>query len=142
MIKGQDLPRIWPMVERIMKAKGKDTLLNVYDIHDLYTGILNGQIHLWAGINENGTLQAVMLVGVELHAYETNLHVMWVGGFNLKAYLVRGLERVEQYGKLAKVHNIYLRRMRPGIARMVAKLGYTPETNTVKKYVKVMEGVA
>lgn len=136
-----DLPTIWPQISAIITEFGQTTLLHAAALADLYQQAIMNDLHIWVALSPEGEIMCVGICSVEVHAYELNYHVMWVGGYNLRTYLKLAVWRVEGYATLIGCHSVIYHRVRKGILRYLHRYGYTPDLSTVQKVLHKTNGV-
>lgn len=93
----EQLPFIWPAVEKILLAKGKDTLLLRYEPRDVLQLISQQDIDLWVGVDK-GKIEFVLLLFMQTYPKRKVYHTLWAGGKSVKKYLP--MDKVEYYALL------------------------------------------
>ena len=126
---------VWPDVERIIEARGKDWL-DVVTPEEVWRGVVRKIWDLWLGTHDR-ELEMVGLCGWESHDKRSFYHIIWLGGYNLDRYMEPALRLVEQYASLAGAHEV-VATGRYGWMRLLKDEGFLASTIQMRKNVTML----
>lgn len=95
---------VWPRIAQIILAKGESTILQRFDVEDLYA-MYSGMPghHLWVGICA-GRIEMVWLARMYEYPKVREYDILWSGGYRLASYR-KAVEKIEKYAMVQECEN-------------------------------------